>query len=226
MTEPLVRCVGVGRVYRVDGLEVVALREVDLSIAAGAFVAVTGRSGSGKTTLLNLIGGLDRPTAGEVYLAGRPLSTLSERERCDLWRRQVGFVFQSFALLPTLSAFDNVALPLRIVGMHRRERDARVRECLELVGLAEWAGHRPYELSGGQQQRIAIARALVHHPVLILADEPTGELDSTTAREIFALLQRLALEQGVTVIVASHDPLVSEYATWSVRLQDGRIEPA
>ncbi|MCX7681683.1 MAG: ABC transporter ATP-binding protein [Anaerolineae bacterium] len=224
MSEPLVRCVGLSRIYRVDGREVAALRGVDFSVPAGAFVAVTGRSGSGKTTLLNLIGGLDRPTAGEVYLGGRLLSTLSERERTELWRRQVGFVFQSFALLPTLSAFDNVALPLRITGVNRRERDARAQECLELVGLAEWAGHRPYELSGGQQQRIAIARALVHRPVLILADEPTGELDSATSREIFALLQRLTSEQRVTVIVASHDPLVHEYATWSVRLQDGRIE--
>lgn len=224
MSEPLVRCAGLSRIYRVDGREVAALRGVDLSVPAGAFVAVTGRSGSGKTTLLNLIGGLDRPTAGEVYLGGRSLSTLSERERTELWRWQVGFVFQSFALLLTLSAFDNVALPLRITGVNRRERDARARECLELVGLAEWAGHRPYELSGGQQQRIAIARALVHRPVLILADEPTGELDSAMSREIFALLQRLTIEQRVTVIVASHDPLVNEYATWSVRLQDGRIK--
>jgi ABC-type lipoprotein export system ATPase subunit len=221
---PLVRTVGLTRVYRVGQGQVVALHGVDLDVPAGTFAAVTGRSGSGKTTLLNLIGGLDRATAGEVYLAGRPLSALTERELTEMRRRQVGFVFQSFALLPTLSAFDNVALPLRIVAASGRERDERTRRCLELVGLAEWAGHRPYELSGGQQQRIAIARALVHEPQLILADEPTGELDSETAREIFGLFRRLVAERGITVVAALHDPLVGEYATLSIPLRDGRVE--
>ena len=224
VTEALVRCVEVTRVYQMGEREVAALRGVDLDIPAGIFAAVTGRSGSGKTTLLNLIGGLDRPTAGEVYLAGRSLSALAERELTELRRRQIGFVFQSFALLPTLSAFDNVALPLRIVGTAGRKRDARVHHCLELVGLREWADHRPYELSGGQQQRLAIARALVHEPRLILADEPTGELDSETTREIFALFRRLVAESGVTVVMATHNPLVSEYATLSVPLRDGRVD--
>jgi ABC-type lipoprotein export system ATPase subunit len=224
MISSLVRCVGLTRVYRIDDQEVAALRGVDLDIPAKVFAAVVGRSGSGKTTLLNLIGGLDRPTAGEVYLAERSLGTLSERELTEMRRHQVGFVFQSFALLPTLSAFDNVALPLRIAAVGRRERNEQVWRCLELVGLKEWADHRPYELSGGQQQRIALARALVHAPRLILADEPTGELDSTTGREIFALLQRVVAERGVTVVVASHDPLVDEYATLNVRLCDGRVE--
>jgi ABC-type lipoprotein export system ATPase subunit len=224
-SEPLIRCIELSRIYRVEGQEIAALRDVSLEIAAGTFAAVTGRSGSGKTTLLNLMGGLDQPTAGEVYLAGRRLSSLTEPERVALWRHQVGFVFQSFALLPTLSAFDNVALPLRIASVDRRTRDARVWETLEAVGLVEWAGHRPYELSGGQQQRIAIARALVHRPQFILADEPTGDLDSGTAGEIFALFRRLAVEQGVTIVVASHDPLVNVYAAATIRLLDGRVAP-
>ena len=224
MDTPLVRCEGVTRVYRVGEREVAALRGVDLTIPAGVFAAVTGRSGSGKTTLLNLIGGLDRPTAGDVYLAGQSLGALREHELTELHRRQIGFVFQSFALLPTLSAFDNVALPLRIVGTEGRERDTRVYHCLELVGLQEWAWHRPYELSGGQQQRLAIARALVNEPPLILADEPTGELDSGTTRQIFDLFRRLVAEGGVTVVVATHNPLVGEYAALSVPLRDGRVD--
>lgn len=224
MADALVRCVGVTRVYRVGTQEVAALRGVDLDILAGIFVAITGRSGSGKTTLLNLIGGLDRPTAGEVYLAGQSLGALTERELTELRRHQIGFVFQSFALLPTLSAFDNVALPLRIVGAEGQKRDARVWRCLELVGLTEWAGHRPYELSGGQQQRVTLARALVHEPRLILADEPTGELDSGTARQIFDLFRHLVTESGVTVVVATHDPLVGEYAGLSLSLRDGRMD--
>jgi ABC-type lipoprotein export system ATPase subunit len=196
---------------------------VNLAIPAGSLLAVTGRSGSGKTTLLNLIGGLDRPTSGEITLAGQPLGTLSESELTELRRRDIGFIFQSFALLSTLSTFDNVALPLRIVGTAGRERDARVRRCLELVGLAEWASHRPYELSGGQQQRVAIARALVHAPRLILADEPTGDLDSETARRIFALFRRLVDDEGVTIVVASHDPLIEEYVDLIAPLRDGRV---
>jgi len=194
-----------------------------LDIPPGVFAAVTGRSGSGKTTLLNLIGGLDRPTSGEVYLAGQPLSALSEHELTELRRHQIGFVFQSFALLPTLSAFDNVALPLRIVGTGERERNARVWHCLELVGLKEWAWHRPYELSGGQQQRLAIARALVNEPPLILADEPTGELDSGTTRQIFSLFRRLVAESGVTILIATHNPLVDEYAALNIPLRDGQV---
>ena len=223
MPDTLVRCVEVTRVYQVGPCEVTALRGVNLEIPSGTFTAITGRSGSGKTTLLNLIGGLDRPTGGEVYLAGRPLSTLSERELTEMRRHRVGFIFQSFALLPTLSAFDNVALPLRIAAVGGRERDERAWRCLELVGIKEWAGHRPYELSGGQQQRIAIARALVHDPQLVLADEPTGELDSDTAREIFGLLRRLVAERNLTIVATSHDPLVSEYATLSIPLRDRQI---
>ena len=222
VSDMLVRCVGVTRVYQVGARRVEALRGVDMAVPPGVFLAVTGRSGSGKTTLLNLIGGLDRPTTGTVYLDEKPLGALSEQGLTQLRRRQIGFVFQSFALLPTLSTFDNVALPLRIARTAGGERDARVWRCLELVGLEEWAEHKPYELSGGQQQRVAIARALVHDPRLILADEPTGELDSETARRIFGLLRRLVAESGVTVVVASHDPLVNEYATLVVALRDGQ----
>jgi ABC-type lipoprotein export system ATPase subunit len=223
VNDTIVQCVGVGRVYGAEGREVTALCDVDLAIPAGCFAAVIGRSGSGKTTLLNVMGGLDQPSEGEVLLAGRPMSGLTDDERTELWRHEVGFVFQSFALLPTLTAYDNVALPLRITATVPQEREERVQRCLELVALEEWAHHKPYELSGGQQQRIAIARALVHDPRLVLADEPTGELDSDTAREVFALFARLVAQEGVTMVVASHDPLVEQYATMAVRLSDGRV---
>jgi ABC-type lipoprotein export system ATPase subunit len=224
MSDAVVQCIGVNRVYGAEDREVVALRDVDLSIPYGGFAAVVGRSGSGKTPLLNVMGGLDQASSGEVLLCGRPIGALSDDERTELWRHEVGFVFQSFALLPTLSAYDNVALPLRISGTAARDRDERVRHCLEVVGLEEWAEHRPYELSGGQQQRIAVARALVHSPRLVLADEPTGELDSETGREIFSVFGRLVSQEGVTVVAASHDPLVEQYATLVVRLSDGRVQ--
>jgi ABC-type lipoprotein export system ATPase subunit len=220
---PLVRAVGVERVYRLGRTEVHALRGVNLTLTAGQLVVLRGRSGSGKTTLLNCIGGLDRPTNGEVYLFGQRLSALSERARTRLRRRRIGFVFQSFALLPTLSAFENVELPLRIDGVGRRERRERAWACLELVGLAPWADHRPYELSGGQQQRVGIARALANRPDLILADEPTGELDSATGRQILALFRRVVEQEGVTVLVATHDPTADEYAHRVYHLEDGRI---
>lgn len=224
MSNVLVRCVNLSRAYQMGDREVIALDHVDVDVAVGTFTAVIGRSGSGKTTLLNLIGGLDRPTSGTVEVLGESLNAMSERELTELRRHKIGFVFQSFALLPTLSTFDNVALPLRISGMPGAHRDKNVHESLELVGLSEWAMHKPYELSGGQQQRVAIARALVHDPPLILADEPTGELDSNTAREIFSLFKRLASERGITIMAATHDPLVDEYASEHVRLKDGKVE--
>ncbi len=220
---PLVRTVGLTRIYRRGRLEVHALRGVDLTLERGVLTAVRGRSGSGKTTLLNLIGGLDRPTAGEVYLEGEPLSRLSEGALTKLRRRCIGFVFQSFALLPTFSAYENVELPLRLLGVDRRERARRVRDALALVGLEPWADHRPYELSGGQQQRLAIARALVTRPRLILADEPTGELDSEAGREVLALLRRIAEEEGVGVLIATHDPAIEEYAAVIHELRDGQL---
>jgi len=211
------------RVYKVGQQEVPALRGVSLRIESGQFVAIKGRSGSGKTTLLNCIGGLDHPTSGVVYVYGRDLAGLNE-EQLTQWRREsVGFVFQSFGLLPTLSAFENVELMLRIAGVHSRERRERALYCLGLVGLRQWASHRPYEMSGGQQQRVGIARALANRPQLILADEPTGELDSTTARETFALFRRIVEEEHMTLLMASHDALVDEYADEVVQLKDGQV---
>lgn len=217
------RAVGLTRVYRIQAREVHALRGVDLEIPAGCFVALRGPSGSGKTTLINCIGGLDRPTGGEVYLEGQRLSELSEEELTRLRRDRLGFVFQSFALLPTYSAYENVELPLRMQSVPPRERHARVMRALTAVGLRHWADHRSYEMSGGQQQRVGIARALVTRPTLILADEPTGELDSETARQIFALFQRIVEQEHVTVITATHDPLVDDYATLIFELRDGQI---
>ncbi|MDY6877509.1 MAG: ABC transporter ATP-binding protein [Chloroflexota bacterium] len=222
--EPVVRVVGLTRVYQADGREVEALRGVDLTVPAGHFVAVRGRSGSGKTTLLNCIGGLDRPTSGKVYLRGQPLASLSEAELTFLRRERLGFVFQSFALLPTFSAYENVELPLRIQGLGRAERRERTLRGLTVVGLRRWANHRPYEMSGGQQQRVVIARALVTRPDLILADEPTGELDSETGRRIMALLQRIVERERITLVMATHDPLVLEYASLLYELRDGQIE--
>jgi ABC-type lipoprotein export system ATPase subunit len=222
-TSPLVKAEGVTRVYHVGAQEVHALRGVDLSIERGKLVALRGRSGSGKTTLLNIVGGLDRPTSGEVYFDGRPMAKLSGRQLTRLRRHRIGFVFQSFALLPTYSAYENVELLLRIAGLGRRKRSRRAKDSLRLVGLTRWMDHRPDEMSGGQQQRVAIARALATRPDLVLADEPTGELDTTTGRQIFALLRRVVEVEGITVLTVTHDPLIDEYANLVYELRDGRI---
>lgn len=213
----------VTRVYRVDRIEVHALRGVNFRLAAGEFLALMGRSGSGKTTLLNVLGGLDHPTAGEVMLFGHDISRLPDRKLTELRRHRIGFVFQSFALMPTMSAYENVELPLRMIGVGRRDRRQRVMECLELVGLTRWAKHRPQEMSGGQQQRVAIARAIVNKPGLILADEPTGELDSTTGRTIMELFQTIAKDEGISIVMTSHDPVVQEFVDYTYRMADGRI---
>lgn len=211
------------RIYKTGAQEVQALRGIDLEIKPGHFVAVKGRSGSGKTTLLNCIGGLDHPTSGTVRVFGRDISRLSEGELTRWRREQVGFIFQSFGLLPTLSAFENVELMLRIAGARGRRRRTRALHCLDLVGLSKWAHHRPFEMSGGQQQRVGIARALANNPQLILADEPTGELDSTTAREILGLFRRIVEEENVTLLLVSHDALVDEYVDDVLQLKDGQI---
>ena len=214
----------VWRIFTVSGKqEVQALRGVNLNIQPGSFMALKGRSGSGKTTLLNCLGGLDQPTRGTVTIFGDDISRMTE-EQATRWRRtQVGFVFQSFGLLPTLSAYENVELILRIAGMRERDRYNRAVECLKLVGLGKWIHHRPYELSGGQQQRLAIARALANHPPLILADEPTGELDSGTAREILDFFRTIVDEEGLTLLVASHDPLVDKFADQIIQMNDGQV---
>jgi ABC-type lipoprotein export system ATPase subunit len=212
------------RVYKIgNNIEVPALRGLNLEIEPRHLIALKGRSGSGKTTLLNCLSGLDRPTTGAVRVLGYDLDELSDRQLTQWRREQLGFVFQSFGLLPTLSAYENVELMLRIKGVGARERHTRTNYCLDIVGLSKWANHRPYELSGGQQQRVAIARAIANQPLLILADEPTGELDSETAREILGLFQRIVYEEHITMMMASHDPLVDDYVDMILQLKDGQI---
>ena len=217
------RVENVSRVYRVGSRDVHALRDVNLSVTAGTVAALRGRSGSGKTTLLNCIGGLDRPTSGQVWVNGRDVAQLSEAERVQLRRRQIGFVFQSHTLLPAYSAWENVELMLRLAGTPRRERPARVREVLTLVGLTKWMEHRTYELSGGQQQRVAIARAIAPRPAIILTDEPTGELDTAAGQQILRLLRQIVDRDGATVLIATHDLAVDAFADEVVHLQDGRV---
>jgi ABC-type lipoprotein export system ATPase subunit len=223
LAEPLVRTEALARIYRVAARQVPALQDVSSVVERGRFIALRGRSGSGKTTLLNCIGGLDRPTSGRVWLEGQDLGQMSERRRVQLRRQRIGFVFQSFALLPTYSAWENVDLMLRLAGVKRRERRRRVDHVLALVGLQKWAGHRPFELSGGQQQRLAIARALSTRPALILADEPTGELDSATGQQILGLLQQIVDREGTTVLMATHDLTVDLFADQVYHLEDGRV---
>ncbi len=212
------------RVYKIGNtIEVPALRGLNLDIEPGHFIALKGRSGSGKTTLLNCLSGLDQPTSGSVKVLGYDLSQMNDRQLTQWRREQLGFVFQSFGLLPTLSAYENVELMLRIKGVSARERHERATYCLDIVGLANRSHHRPYELSGGQQQRVAIARSLANRPLLILADEPTGELDSQTAREILGLFKRIVEEENITIIMASHDPLVDDYVDKILQLRDGQI---
>lgn len=221
--EWIIQTRGLERVYQIGERNVHALRGVDLEVGQERFVALKGRSGSGKTTLLNCIGGLDRPSSGNVKVFGRDLAELDE-DQLALWRRhQLGFVFQSFGLLPTLSAYENVDLMLRLVGLPDSERRQRALHCIELVGLRKWMQHRPHEMSGGQQQRVGIARALANHPRLLLADEPTGELDSNTARDILGLFQELITAEHITVLMSSHDPLVDKYVDEVVLLKDGHI---
>ena len=221
--EVIIKTDQVWRVYKVGALEVPALRGIDLQIDAGTFVALQGRSGSGKTTLLNCLGGLDQPTSGSIEVLGKNIAQLNDAELTRWRREQVGFVFQSFGLIPTLSAYENVELMLRIKGGTPKASQRRAEACLELVGLKQWQHHRPYEMSGGQQQRVAIARALANEPRLILADEPTGELDSATAREVLTLFKHIVRDEGVALLMVSHDPLVAEYADRVLHLNDGQI---
>ena len=223
--EFIIQVQGLQREFQIGNRTVRALRGVNLHVLEERLVALKGRSGSGKTTLLNCIGGLDRPTSGTVHVLGRDLSELGEDELASWRRHQLGFVFQSFGLLPTLSAYENVDLMLRLVNIPAGERHIRTLECIELVGLTKWMHHRPHEMSGGQQQRVGIARALANHPRLLLADEPTGELDSNTAREILKLFQQIVETEHITVLMSSHDPLVDKYADEVVLLKDGHIGP-
>jgi len=219
---PLVETLGLTRIYNVGGQTVTSLVDVDLTIMRGEYVAIMGPSGSGKSTMLNLLGCLDRPTAGSYRVAGEDTAALDSDALASLRNRRIGFCFQSFNLLPRQTALENVALPLVYAGVPRREREAAARGVLAEVGLADRVHHRPTQLSGGQQQRVAIARAMVTDPDLLLADEPTGALDSSTGLEILGLLERVNAA-GRTIIVVTHDPGVAEHARRIVRLADGRV---
>jgi len=200
-----------------------ALRGVSFTVRRGQLTALRGRSGSGKTTLLNVIGGLDAPTAGTVTVAGREVTRMNERGRMELRRDTVAFIFQSFGLIPMLSAAENVGIPLRITGTPSADREQRVAMMLEIVGLSEHAAHRPDELSGGQQQRVAIARALAGRPQLLIADEPTSQLDLETGRQIMRLLLTVVRSEGITALVATHDEALMDLADEIIRLEDGQI---
>jgi len=220
-----IRAVDLTRTFQVGEMQIEALRGVSLEVAAGEFVALVGPSGSGKSTFLNLVGGLDRPSGGELWVDGVELSASKERALTEHRRRRVGFVFQSFNLLPRLTALENVAVPLIFSGVPQQERLDRARELLLQVGLGQRLEHRPTQLSGGEQQRVAIARALVGRPAIILADEPTGNVDSTTGAEIMALLRSLNQERGVTLLLVTHDAEAAAFAGRVVHLRDGRVEP-
>ena len=217
---------GLTRDYPSGDDTVHALRGVDLKVGRGELVAVRGRSGSGKTTLLNLLGGLDRPSAGRVVVDGDEVSAMNESQLVGFRRSTVAFIFQAFGLLPILSAAENVEVPLRLVRAEPRARDARVEELLDLVGLGPRARHRPHELSGGEQQRVAIARALANRPKLLLADEPTGQLDSHTGHAIMGLLRTVVRTEGVTAVVATHDPALLDLADRVVEIHDGLLTEA
>lgn len=218
-----VKLVDVHKVYYLGESEVHALRGVNLSVGSGEIVSVVGPSGSGKTTLLNILGTLDRPTKGEVYIDGRLVSSMGERELISIRRKKIGFIFQFHNLIPILSAAENVELPMIIAGVPREERLKRVRHLLELVGLGSRMHHRPSELSGGEQQRVAIARALANNPSLILADEPTGELDTENSRIVMEALIDAVNQQGGTLIVVTHNLDVAKMAKRIIELRDGRI---
>jgi putative ABC transport system ATP-binding protein len=219
----LIETIGLSKRYGSGAATVHALREVDLVIEQGEFVAIMGPSGSGKTTLMNIIGCLDRPTSGSYLLNGQEVSSLSRAQLAEIRNEVLGFVFQSFNLLPRTSARDNVELPLIYAEVPRRERTRLAEEALERVGLGDRMHHRPSELSGGQQQRVAIARALVTRPLVILADEPTGNLDTRTSVEILALFQTLG-DEGMTIVYVTHEPEIARFASRLLAVRDGRIE--
>lgn len=214
----------IAKIYTMGAEEVHALREVDLGIDQNAYVAIMGPSGSGKSTLMNIVGCLDTPTSGTYRLAGVDVSDMNENELAEVRNGQIGFVFQTFNLLPRSTALHNVEIPLIYSGVRRRVRRRRAEEALERVGLADRMNHRPTELSGGQRQRVAIARALVNNPSIILADEPTGNLDSRTGEEILGIFKALH-EQGHTIILVTHEASIAQYAQPIVRILDGRIVP-
>lgn len=220
--EPIIKAIGIKRTFGKGAGEVVALRGANLSIRPGRLVALRGRSGSGKTTLLNLLGALDRPTEGAIYFAGEEMTGLSEKKRDGIRRRNMGLIFQSFALVPYMSAYENVEFALRIAGVPSNQYRRLAEEALDFVGLKPRMKHRPYELSGGEQQRVAIARAIAHQPALILADEPTAELDSKMGLQVLKVFKDL-VQQGMTIILTTHDPAIMEIVDQVYSLEDGII---
>lgn len=224
MSDWVVDAKDVTKIYHMGDIEVAALNGVSVQIARSEVISIMGPSGSGKSTLMNILGCLDRPTAGEYLLDGEAVSKMSDDQLSNIRNRKVGFVFQSFNLLPRQSALSNVVLPMRYAGHSNGKTHARAREALEAVGLGDRTHHRPKELSGGQQQRVAIARALVNDPAIILADEPTGALDSRSGKEIMELLLNLNRERGTTLIFVTHDPRVAEMTQRVIHIQDGLIQ--
>src|SRR5690606_3422003 len=221
--EPIIHAVGVKRIFGKGASAVHAHKGANLHVPAGRLVALKGRSGSGKTTLINMLGALDRPSEGAVYFMGQDISSLSEKARNEIRRKQMGLIFQSFALVPLMSAYENVEFAMRIAGVSPNEYKSRSEEVLDYVGLKKRMKHRPFELSGGEQQRVAIARAIAHRPKLILADEPTAELDSKMGLQIMKLFKELVQKEGVTIIMTTHDPAIMEIVDQVYALEDGLI---
>jgi ABC-type lipoprotein export system ATPase subunit len=221
---PLIVCEGLVKIYKVANLEVVALQGLDLVVHPGEFIALVGASGSGKSTLMNILGGLDAPSAGRAVVAGHILGDMGRRERTEYRRKVIGFVWQQAArnLLGYLTARQNVELPMMLDGLPRDEREHRTTSLLQRIGLADRGDHRPDRLSGGEQQRVAVAVALANQPAVLFADEPTGELDTTTAREVFELLRSVNHDLGVTIVVVTHDALVSDQVSRTIAIRDGR----
>ena len=222
----LLKLINVSKSYVSETETVAPLKDINMDIYEGQFIAIVGRSGSGKTTLLNVMAGLDKPTSGEVLLHGANIALMDENSLTEVRRNKIGFIFQSFGLLPLLSAFENVELPLRISGVGHSERSEKTNNALDMVGLLPRSNHRPYELSGGEQQRVSIARAIVGNPPLILADEPTGELDSNNAKSIFGLFKDMVVTQGMTIIAATHDSSLLSMADQVKEIRDGSLYAA
>ena len=219
----ILKCDGIRKVYGEKNNQVIALNGIDLSISKGEFVALVGASGSGKSTLLNMLAGLEKPTRGEIEIGGKHIEKLSEKELVTFRREKIGFIFQSYNLLNTMNALENVAMPLSFRGIGRKERLARAKKYMELVGVGRQAKHMPNQMSGGQQQRVGIARALAVNPQIIFADEPTGNLDSKTTMEVLHLMQKIVREQNQTLVMVTHDNNLASYADRRIRIIDGKI---